>query len=302
MGWQYDSLFEREFDPKTEPDLSLYWRQEASLLPVGKMGYRRKTICAGPRLEVEIYPVFGREEETKARAIKKNTTPEKQKRLNRQRAERYIVQLADANFTEKDLNLTLTYRQHHQPSRERCEKDVRNFLDRLKRYRKKHNLGDPKYIYVIEGGLEKKKGYGVTNFHAHFLMDGAVPRDVLEEIWENGYANADQLQPSDETGLEELAKYMIKESKQTGRRFRHSRNLKKPRIRSRDVKTSNRVVKAMARDIRNEAKEEMEKRYPSYKFIDCKVYQSDQLDGVYIRVTMRKKRCSGKGEPKWMTS
>ena len=95
---------------------------------------------------------------------------------------------------------------------------------------------------------------------------------------------------------------MIKESKQTGSRFRHSRNLKKPQIRSRDVKTSNRVVKAMARDIRNEAKEEMEKRYPSYKFIDCKVYQSDQLDGVYIRVTMRKKRCSGKGEPKWMTS
>ena len=99
MGWQYDSLFEREFKPETEPDLSLYWRKEASMLPVGKMGYRRKTICAGPRLEVEIYPVFGREEETKARAIKKNTTPEKQKRLNRQRAERYIVQLADANFT-----------------------------------------------------------------------------------------------------------------------------------------------------------------------------------------------------------
>ena len=172
---------------------------------------------------------------------------------------------------------------------------MRNFLDRLKRYRKSHGLGSPKYIGVLEGGNEKKHGYGVTNFHAHFLMDGAVPREVLEEIWHNGYANTKQLQPSEDVGLEELAKYMIKESKhRPGRRLWTSKKLKKPQVRSRDVKTSNRVVKAMARDIRNEAKEEMEKRYPSYKFIDCRVFYSDQIDGVYIRVTMRRRSEHGK--------
>ena len=245
---------------------------------------------AGPRMECEIYPIFGKRDEVKARAAKANVTPEKMKRLNRQRAERYICQLADCNFTEKDVELTLTYKKHYQPDAERCQKDVRNFLDRLKRFRKKYGLGDPKYIYVIEGGRQKKNGYGVTNFHCHMLMDGAVDRKTLELIWENGYANTKQLQPDEDRGLEELAKYMIKESKNTGRRFCHSRNLQKPKVRTKDAKTSNRVVKAIAHDIRNEAKAEMEKRYPSYKFVECKVYYSDVLDGVYIRVLMRKRR------------
>ena len=290
MGWQYDSLFEQEYNPFTQPDLSLYWRKEASMLPVGRMGYRRSTTVAGPRLEVDIYPTFGREEEKKTRAIKKNITPEKQKRLNQQRAERHFVQLADANFSDKDIELTLTYEKHYQPDFNECRKDVQNFIRRLREYRKKRGLGNPKYLYTIEGGRTKKNGFGVTNFHAHFLMDGDVPRDVIESIWGKGYANTKRLQPSEDTGLEELAKYMIKESKQTGARRGWSQNLKKPLIRAKDVRTSNRVVKAMARDIRNEAKEEMEKRYPSYKFVECKVYYSDQLDGVYIRVVMRRRK------------
>lgn len=290
MGWRYDALFEREYDPKAQLDLTEYWREERSEFPVGRMGYRRRITVAGPRMECEIYPVFGKRDEAKARAAKANVTPEKMKRLNRQRAERYICQLADCNFTEKDVELTLTYKKHYQPDAERCQKDVRNFLDRLKRFRKKNGLGDPKYIYVIEGGRQKKNGYGVTNFHCHMLMDGAVDRKTLELIWENGYANTKQLQPDEDRGLEELAKYMIKESKNTGRRFCHSRNLQKPKVRTKDAKTSNRVVKAIAHDIRNEAKAEMEKRYPSYKFVECKVYYSDVLDGVYIRVLMRKRR------------
>lgn len=290
MGWRYDALFEREYDPKAQLDLTEYWREERSEFPVGRMGYRRRITVAGPRMECEIYPIFGKRDEAKARAAKANVTPEKMKRLNRQRAERYICQLADCNFTEKDVELTLTYKKHYQPDAERCQKDVRNFLDRLKRFRKKYGLGDPKYIYVIEGGRQKKNGYGVTNFHCHMLMDGAVDRKTLELIWENGYANTKQLQPDEDRGLEELAKYMIKESKNTGRRFCHSRNLQKPKIRTKDAKTSNRVVKAIAHDIRNEAKAEMEKRYPSYKFVECKVYYSDVLDGVYIRVLMRKRR------------
>lgn len=290
MGWRYDALFEREYDPYAQQDLTEYWRQERSEFPVGRMGYRRRITLAGPRMECEIYPVFGKDDEQRARAARRNITPEKQKRLNRQRAERYISQLADCNFGENDIELTLTYKKHYQPDAERCQKDVRNFLDRLKRYRKKNGLPPAKYIYVIEGGREKKNGYGVTNFHCHMMMDGAVDRETLELIWENGYANTKRLQPDEDRGLEELAKYMIKESKQTGRRFCHSRNLEKPKIRTKDARTSNRVVKAIAHDIRNEAKAEMEKRYPSYKFIECKVYYSDQIDGVYIRVLMRKRR------------
>ena len=289
MSWRYEGIFERSLDPG-ENDLSQFWRTERSMIPVGRMGYRRRTILAGPRLECEIYPCFGRDDEAKARAARKNETPEKQKRLNRQRAERYITQLADANFGEKDIELTLTYKDQYQPDYERGQKDVANFVRRVKRYREKRGLEPLKYIYVIEGGFEKKNGYGTTRIHCHMMMNGGVSREVLEEIWEYGYANTKQLQPDEDFGLEQLAKYMIKESKGHGRRFCHSRNLKKPKVKTRDARTSNRVVKAIAQDIRYEAREQMEKLYPAYKFADCKVYCSDQLDGVYIRVTMRKRR------------
>lgn len=285
MSWRYEGLFETELMPEAE-DLSRYWRPQPSRIPVGKMGYRRSVMLAGDRMECEIYPVFGREDEQKVRAAKKNITPEKQKRLNDERARRHLVQLADANFTEKDIHLTLTYRA--ETTMERCRKDVRNFLLRVKRYREKMGMDELKYIYTIEGNREKVRGAGVTRIHVHMLMNHGISRERLEEMWEMGYANADRLQPN-ERGLEEIASYIIKEAK-GGRKYSASRNLKQPVRRVTDAETSNRMVKAIAKDIRNEAKAEMEKKYPRYSFVECKVFYSDQIDGVYIRVLMRRKK------------
>lgn len=286
MGWRYEGLFETELNPEAD-DLSRFWRPQPSEIPVGKMGYRRSVTLAGDRMECEIYPVFGRNDKQRARAAKQNQTPEKQKRLNRERAARHLVQLADANFTEKDIHLTLTYK--HETTLPACRKDIRNFLLRVKRYRKTIGLDELKYIYTIEGKAERNNGFPVSRIHVHMLMNSGVSRERLEEMWEMGYANADRLQPT-ERGLEEIARYIIKEAKDNGRRFSASRNLKQPTKRSSDVKTSKSMVKRIARDIRNEAKIEMEKVYPSYSFVDCKVYYSDQLDGVYIRVLMRRRR------------
>ena len=286
MGWRYEGLFETELEPDVE-DLSRYWRKQPSMIPVGRMGYRRSVVLAGDRMECEIYPVFGRDETQKASAAKKNMTAEKQQRLNRKRAERRLIQLADANFTEKDIHLTLTYRK--ETTIEQCRKDLRNFLLRVKRYREKRGMEELKYIYTIEGRREIERGYGVNRIHIHMLMNGGISRETLEEMWEMGYANADRLQPT-ERGLEEIASYIIKEAKHGGRKWSASRNLTPPKQRTTDAKTSNRVVKAVAHDIRNEAKREMEKLYPLYQFVECKVYYSDQLDGVYIRVLMRRKK------------
>lgn len=288
MGWKYEGLFETELQPEAD-DLSRFWRPQPSMIPVGKMGYRRRVTLAGDRMECEIYPVFGRDDEQKARAAKKNTTPEKQKRLNDERARRRLIQLADANFTEKDIHLTLTYR--HETTLPACRKDVRNFLLRVKRYREKHGLQELKYIYTIEGKTELSKGFPVSRIHIHMLMNGGLSRELLEEMWELGYANADRLQPT-ERGLEEIASYIIKEARNRdgARKWSASRNLKQPLRRTSDAKTSNRMVKLIAQDIRNEAKEQTEKLYPRYRFVDCKVYYSDQLDGVYIRILMRRRR------------
>ena len=289
MGWRYEALFDAVLDPDAEDLLGEYWRRQPSFIPVGRMGYRRSVVLAGDRMECEIYPVFGRDDEKKARAAKKNQTSAKQKRLNDERARRRLILLADANFTEKDIHLTLTYR--NEVDLQRSRKDIRNFLLRVKREREKLGLEELKYIYTIEGSRELTKGSAVNRIHVHMLMNGGISRERLEEIWEMGYANADRLQPT-ERGLEEIASYIIKEARgrDCGRKWSASRNLKQPKKRTSDAKTSNRVVKAIAHDIRNEAKEEMEKLYPRYRFVDCKVFYSDQLDGVYIRVLMRRRR------------
>ena len=286
MGWKYEWLFEREVVPEAE-DLSRYWRPQPSMIPVGRMGYRRSVTLAGDRMECEIYPVFGREEKKRERAAKRNQTPAKQKRLNDERARRHLVQLADANFGERDIHLTLTYR--NETTLPQCRKDVRNFLLRVKRFRERNGMEPLKYIYPIEGRQEKEKGFPITRMHVHMLMNHGVSRERLEEMWELGYANADRLQPN-ERGLEEIASYIIKEAKQGGRKYGASRNLTQPVRRVTDAETSNRVVKAIAMDIRNEAKARMEKLYTRYSFVDCRVYYSDQLDGVYIRVLMRRRR------------
>ena len=288
MSWRYEGLFETELDPEAD-DLSRYWRPQPSEIPIGKMGYRRRVTLAGDRMECEIYPVFGRDDEQKARAAKKNITPEKQRRLNDERARRRLILLADANFGEKDIHLTLTYR--HETTLPACRKDVRNFLLRVKRYRERMGMNPVKYIYSIEGKTDLSKGFPVNRIHIHMLMNGGVSRERLEEMWEMGYANADRLQPT-ERGLEEIASYIIKEGRnKTGaRKWSASRNLVQPKRRTSDAKASKRTVKLIAHDIRNEAKDQMEKIYPRYSFVDCKVFYSDLLDGVYIRVLMRRKK------------
>ena len=288
MSWRYEGLFETELEPEVE-DLSRYWRAQPCEIPVGRMGYRRRVTLAGERMECEIYPVFGREDEKKAIAAKKNITKAKQQRLNDERARRKLVLLADANFTDRDIHLTLTYK--HETTLPACRKDIRNFLLRVKRLREKCGMPELKYIYTIEGKTELSKGFPVSRIHVHMLMSGGISRERLEEMWGMGYANADRLQPS-ERGLEEIASYIIKEARDRKgcRKWAASRNLTQPKRRTSDAKASNRTVKLIAHDIRNEAKAQTEKLYSRYRFVDCKVYYSDQLDGVYIRILMRRRK------------
>ena len=63
MAWEYEGLFDSimESGNKGEDLLSDFWKNEPSAIRVGSMGYRTRTIKAGPRLEAEVYPIFGRE-------------------------------------------------------------------------------------------------------------------------------------------------------------------------------------------------------------------------------------------------
>ena len=290
MSWEYEALFDV---PVTQSQVTLMdWmdegeRRRLTNIRIGAMGYRTKTTVAGPRLEAEVYPVFGRDTTAVLRrAKKKNITPDRQARLNRERSIRHLVQLVDTNFDERDIHLTLTYQSA--PTYERAKKDMRNFCLRVKRLREKRGLPELKYIYTIEGNEDGSR----ERVHIHCLMNGDMDREELEQIWAKGYANADRLKP-DENGLEAIARYLVKQQKNK-KKWCASRNLKQPKSRTSDSRCSRGQVKRIAFDIRNEAKAQMEKIYPGYQFVSCQVRYSDIVDGAYIRCVMRRKPGGGK--------
>lgn len=288
MSWEYEALF----DVHPEHSGSLMdggwdsagiWRDIPTEIRVGRMGYRTRTIKAGPRLEVEIYPIFGRETTGRLRAARQNVTPEAVRRLNEERSKRRVVQLADANFDENDIHLTLTYRQA--PKYEQAQKDLKNFLRTVKRRREQRGMKPLKYIYSIEGDDDGQR----ERIHVHMLISGGIDRAELEAIWAKGYANADRLQPN-EFGLEAVARYITKQQRNR-RKWCCSRNLKKPKQRTSDTKVSNARVKRLALDFPNSAKEIMEKLYPGYTHTQTVMRFSDMVDGAYIRCLMRKRGC-----------
>ena len=286
MSWEFEDLF----DISAERSGSLldgawdsdgYWRDIPSEIRVGRMGYRTRTIKAGPRLEVEIYPIFGRENTGRLRAAKKNMTPEAVQRNNEERSRRKLIQLIDANFTEKDYHVTLTYA-GTPPAYEKARADVKNFLRAVKRKREQRGLDELKYVYTIEDEQDGKR----KRIHIHAIMNGGISREELERIWERGYANVDNLQP-DENGLEAIARYITKQQKNR-RKWCRSKNLTRPKQRTSDSKVSNARVKRLALDFPNAAKGIMERLYPGYMHVNTTLRFSDAVDGAYIRCVMRK--------------
>ena len=287
MSWEYADLFDAEQEPADPEGQLSFWQDEPCSLHVGQMGYRRRTTKAGPRLEAEIYPVFGREERGRLREARKNKTPEKQRRLNEQRAKHQLVLLIDTNFGKDDYHLTLTYA-GAEPDLPRCRRDVRNFFGRVKRIRERRGMSELKYIYAIGCDTDAR-------IHVHVIISGGIEPKELQQIWAKGRTRADLLQPN-EYGLQGLANYLFKQNadkKASGRlplkkTWVPSRNLKRPKVRKKGCDCSNARVRRIAGDIQHDAKEIMEKLYPGYTFVECRVTHSDIVDGVYIRCVMRK--------------
>ena len=291
MGWEYEDLFN---NTRTGDGGFL---EEPCFIPVGHMGYRRRTTISGPRIDAEVFPVFGRQMRGTLRRAKSQETAEAQKKANNERSRMRLIQLVEANFTDKDVALGLDYA-GQAPTPERIDKDIRNFIERIKRRRNKRGLSELKYIYAIGGDEMPAAGYSGKRPHVHMIMNGGIDRDELEELWGQGRANCDRLQPRDE-GLGGISVYFTKQMqdrapKKGVRKWRASKNLKKPVRRSRDAKLSNARVRRIAFDFGAEAKTVMEKLYPGYVLQDYIVKYSDIVPGVYIRCVLRKMRGGGR--------
>ena len=306
--WEYAALFDVPDQPtalERAMRQSGWWTREECSLRVGQMGYRTTTTIAGDTLVAEIYPVWGRENRGKVKKAQYNLTADRIRKYNTERAKFRLQLLMDTNFSEKDLSLTLTYTDA--PRVADVRKDVKNFISRIRRARKKAGLPELKYIYAIEDERDGRS----KQLHCHIVMSGGIERKEVEQIWRKGsairgFANCDQLQPDNE-GLRRLAFYIYdqnrgKEQPKGKRHYSCSKNLTEPKIRNSMSRVSNAKVRKMTRDFNGIAPVIMEKVYPGFEFVRGLKFQenesgtisescvrfSDYTDGVYIRVMMRR--------------
>lgn len=249
-----------------------------------------KTIMSGPILESEIYPVYEKLKDT-PRADKKKATEDAMKNYNDKMAMKQMVRLINTNFDKDDLYITLTYPDKVLPTESKARKDMSNYIRRLKTARKKLNLPELKYLYVIEFVSEEEAVYSKKVRIHHHLIINKMDRDIAEEVWKNAKpkarAESRRLQP-DDFGLEGVARYLGK-WKKGKKRWYASRNLKKPKINTSVTKLSKRKVEKIAREPER-WQEIFESMYKNkYSLLDVEVFYSDIVAGYYIRARMRQR-------------
>jgi hypothetical protein len=252
--------------------------------------YRTKTIKSGQVVECEIYPIWNTRNEV--RKAKKAVTKKAQKALNNKNAVKALTRKINANFTEKDTFLTLTYRDNFLPTKEQAKKDIRNFIRRARDRFKKYNLPEFKYIYVIEfyNGDGRR-----TRVHHHVIMSGmnrpgsvmtTEERSALKSLWKLGGITADELRPENGS-LEGLARYITKQPANS-KHWQGSKNLAEPKVTVSDTKISLRKAERIAHDITNEAPRIFAKPFPDCDFDECIVKRGDFVSGVYIYAKLHK--------------
>ena len=183
----------------------------------------------------------------------------------------------NANFTEYDVKVDLTYRNDTLPEDDEAAlKELRNFIRRLKRFRKKSGLPELKYIAVTEKG--KKSG----RYHHHLVISGGVELRDLKKLWGRGFFTAELLE-FNENGIEGLAKYLVKEP--IGSKFyQASRNLTQPEVETRDEVYSQKTVNAMAKICQDASL--WEGLYDGYTFVSAVPFWNDYNRHQSITVRM----------------
>ena len=275
----------------------------------------KRIYCGEEYLEVDIVPVTNMPEAGKG---KKGKSSQAQKNLNDKRSKRRFVQIANTNFGVDDLHISATYNEEHLPiTLEEAERNVHNYLDRVKRRMKRVTGQDLKYMLVTEYTPEEEEGQltlegmedkqtRAVRIHHHIILNGGLSRDDLELMWSAtrinwkkaqndteyrktvdylGFVNCDRLQPN-ENGIEGLVNYINKRKKGC-KKWSTSMNLKKPKEKKNDHKYSFRKLRTLAQT--PEDKEIWRKQYKGYE--PTKIdFQYNEYTGWSVYLRLRKIR------------
>lgn len=247
--------------------------------------YRTKTIRSGDILECEIYPIWN-DRASVSRAKKQKPSRAAQKNLNAKNSLKNVIRLVNTNFTDKDVWGTFTYEARKLPkSVGEAEKTFGNFIRRLKYYAQKHDFPPVKYIYWTEFEDDERKGRHRVHHH---VITNFPDRDVMEKLWRNGARTQTRRLQADESGYEGAVRYCMKDPKGT-KRYKASKNLKKPIVTIADTKFTRRKVNRIVRGDLN-APDVFEALYCGYDFTYMQYKISDYVSGTYLYVKMTRTR------------
>lgn len=234
----------------------------------------KKIWCGKNYMEVDIFPYSDKKKKGKRSKKVKESLPS-QKNINDKNAKRKFIQTAEANFGKNDFYITNTYSDSFLPdSIEDANKDIQNYLRRVKRLRQKKGLPQMKYM-LVTSYKEKKNGEEGIRVHHHLLMNGGLSRDEMEELWKKknasgqveqiGTSNCRKIQPDTNSGITKVAKYL---ATQPGgkRRWKCSKNLTRPESRTNDYRYSRYKVHRLATGYIDY--EYWEKQYKGYYIAD----------------------------------
>ena len=244
--------------------------------------YMTKTVKSGNQFEVEIYPLFSKKDFDKYRP-KKKPTRLAQKYLNDKNARKYFIRLVNANFGPDDWVIHLTYFDSKRPTNiDDANHEVKKYIDRINYHRKKIGLKNAKYVYVTEYDPDKK-----INVHHHLIIEGGLERRKMKDLWKNGMrTEIDELEP-DDAWLTGLAMYLSKDPKGK-KRWKQSKNLKKPVERKSYTVFSNRKIRSMVDD-QSLVSVYMNRNYKAKHYLQHEVRYNKVNRMFYIYVRMRTK-------------
>lgn len=282
----------------------------------------KKIYCGKEWLEVDIVPVTNIPEAGKEKVEKSSQA---QKNLNEKNSKRKFVQIANTNFGADDLHISATYNEEHLPlTLKEAERNVHNYLDRVKRRMKSVTGKDLKYMLVTEytpeedeaeqlelEGLEDKKVKAVR-IHHHILLNGGLDRNDLELMWSTtrinwkkaadpeyrkqvdymGFVNCDRIQPN-ENGVEGLVNYINKRKKGC-KKWSTSMNLDKPKVKKNDSKYSFKKLREYAKT--PEDKEIWRKQYKGYEPTKIEYKYNDYTGwSCYLRLRRKEDKSEWQG-------
>ncbi|MDR2903936.1 MAG: hypothetical protein LBU77_05470 [Clostridiales bacterium] len=185
------------------------------------MPYIEKRIYSGRYLEVMRY-YLPDQRRPPNRAPRENPIRKEQEELNNRNSVKNLARRMQANFTEDDLFVTLTYK-NKKISEDEAKKQRRNFIKRAQDFCRKSGRPEFKYIIVTET-TEKRKG-----IHHHMVCN-SLTMDEVQAIWGQGRTTSSNLE-FDVNGLMGLATYLTKEKHDKNeKRWSGSKNLTEPVI------------------------------------------------------------------------